>query len=203
MQIPKGEIVETADQRVLLNGISWEHYELLLAARGERPQPHMAYLDGVLEIMATSEDHERIKCWLRSLLEVYMLETGMDFGGYGGYTMKLELKLAGIEPDQCYRIGLDQTRGRWPDLAIEVVWTHGGIDKLEIYRRFGVSEVWFWDDDEIHVYELVGDAYVRRERSERVPGIDLAALVRYLDEPVMSTAMRAYRDALRASTPKS
>lgn len=200
-QIRKGEIVETADHRVLMNGISWEHYELLLAARGERPQPHMAYLDGVLEIMATSEDHERIKCWLRSLLEVYMLDSGMDFGGVGGFTMKQELKRAGIEPDQCYRIGSDQTRGRWPDLAIEVVWTHGGIDKLEIYRRFGVREVWFWIDEEIEIYSLSNvkrTRYSRQEASAIVPGIDLSLLIGFLDEPVMSTAMRAYRERLQA-----
>jgi Uma2 family endonuclease len=197
-EIPRGEIVETADQRVLMSGISWEHYELLLEARGERPQPHMAYLDGELEIMATSEDHERIKCWLRSLLEVYMLDSGMDFGGYGGYTMKQELQRAGIEPDQCYRIGVDQTRGRWPDLAIEVVWTHGGIDKLEIYRRFGVGEVWFWIDGRIEIYVPCGDRYEPRAASKVVPGIDVSVLASYLDEPLLSTAMRVYRERLRS-----
>ena len=48
MQIPRGEIVETADHRVLMRGISWDHYELLLSMRSERPQPRMAYLDGEL-----------------------------------------------------------------------------------------------------------------------------------------------------------
>jgi hypothetical protein len=34
-------------------------------------------------------------------------------------------------------IGADQTRGT-SDLAIEVTWTSGGIDKLEVYARLGV-----------------------------------------------------------------
>ena len=196
MQIRKGEIVETADHRVLMSGISWSHYELMLEMRGERRQPRMAYLDGVLELRSTSEDHERITCWIRSLLEVYMLETGMDFGGYGSYTMTERADLAGAEADQCYRLGLDQTKGRSPDLAIEVIWTHGGVDKLEIYRRLGVREVWFWDDGAIEVHALVGAAYERRDRSLVVPGIDLGLLARYLDEPLMSAAIREYREAL-------
>jgi hypothetical protein len=28
-----------------------------------------------------------------------------------------------------------------PDIAIEVVWTSGGIDKLEVYRGLDVPEV--------------------------------------------------------------
>ncbi len=196
--IPRGEIVETADQRVLMNGISWEHYELMLEMRGTRRAPRMAYLDGVLELMSTSEDHERIKDWVARLVEVYMLEAGMDFGGYGSYTMKQRAELAGAEADQCYRVGIDQTKGRAPDLAIEVVWTHGGIDKLEIYRRLGVREVWFWEAGGSSVYVLVGERYERRERSMVVPRIDLDLLMSFADEPLMSTAIRDYRAALRA-----
>lgn len=196
-QIPRGEILETADQRVLMTGISWEHYELMLEMRGTRRAPRMAYLDGVLELMSTSEDHERIKDWVARLVEVYMLEAGMDFSGYGSYTMKQRAELAGAEADQCYRVGIDQTKGRAPDLAIEVVWTHGGLDKLEIYRRLGVREVWFWSAGELSVHALVGAQYERQQRSTVIPGIDLDLLTVYLDEPLMSTAIREYRDALR------
>ncbi|CAN5920157.1 Uma2 family endonuclease [soil metagenome] len=195
-QIPKGEIVETADQRVLMNGISWEHYELMLGMRGTRRAPRMAYLDGVLELMSASEDHERIKDCVARLVEVYMLEAGMDFGGYGSYTMKQHAELAGAEADQCYRIGVDQTKGRAPDLAIEVVWTHGGIDKLEIYRRLGVREVWFWEGRAISVHVLVGAHHEGREGSAVVPGVDLGLLAGYVDEPLTSTAIRDYREAL-------
>lgn len=30
-----------------------------------------------------------------------------------------------------------------PHLAIEVVWTSGGLDKLDVYRKLGVREVWY------------------------------------------------------------
>jgi Uma2 family endonuclease len=198
MQIPKGEIVETADHRVLMHGISWEHYELLLEMRGERPQPRMSYLDGELELMTTSEDHERITNWIARLAEVYMEDRGMAFGAYGHYTMKQRAALAGAEADQCYRVGRDQTKGRPPDLAIEVVWTRGGLDKLEIYRRLKVREVWFWDSDEISVHGLDGRAYVAARASAVIPGVDLEHLATFIEEPVMSDAMQKYRAALQS-----
>ena len=49
----------------------------------------------------------------------------------------------GVEPDECYVFG-DAPDPERPDLAIEVVWTRGGIDKREIYRALGVRELWFW-----------------------------------------------------------
>ena len=41
-----------------------------------------------------------------------------------------------------------------PDLVIEVVVTSGGINKLEVYRRLQVPEVWFWENEEFSVYHL-------------------------------------------------
>ena len=199
MQIPKGEIVETADQRVVMHNVSWDQYQAFLDARGDRSTPRMVYLDGALELMTTSEDHERIKLIIRSLLDVYMLDVGMEFSSYGNWTMRNEGEESGIEADDCYRIGLDQTRGRWPDLAIEVVWTRGGLNKLEAYRRIGVREVWFWNAGEIDIHVLGPSGYERRDHSECVPGIDLALLAGFVDEPMRSKAIRDYRDALRAA----
>lgn len=49
----------------------------------------------------------------------------------------------GAEPDECYVFGEDPDPER-PDLAIEVIWISGGMNKLEIYRALGVAEVWHW-----------------------------------------------------------
>jgi hypothetical protein len=47
-----------------------------------------------------------------------------------------------------------EPKKRRPDLAIEAVWTSGGIDKLEIYRRIQIDEVWYRENDHITVYGL-------------------------------------------------
>jgi Uma2 family endonuclease len=132
--VPPGEHVPTADQRLVTYNVPWEHFEVQLALRGDRPVPRMAYLRGVLELMRPSRGHERIKSLIGRLIEAYALERGVDLSPYGGWMLKHAPKESAAEPDECYIVGSDQSGDR-PDLVIEVVWTSGGIDKLEIYRR--------------------------------------------------------------------
>lgn len=88
-----------------------------------------------------------------------------------------------------------------PDIAIEIVHKHGGIDKLEVYAGLGVPEVWFWETERIVPYRLVGEAYERRDTSELLPGLDLGQLSGFIrDAADQTSAAQAYRLALRAST---
>ena len=59
--IPAGEQVPTADQRLVTYAVSWDRYEAQLAWRGDASSPRLAYLEGALELMSPSRDHERIK----------------------------------------------------------------------------------------------------------------------------------------------
>ena len=95
-----------------------------------------------------------------------------------------------------YIVGPDQDKER-PDLAIEVIWTSGSIDKLEIYRRLKVGEVWFWKDGVLSVHVLSQGRYQRAERSALLPALDLALLCSFLDRRSATEAMRDFRDALR------
>src|SRR6185369_3053421 len=131
--------------------------------RGEKSVPRLAYLEGALELMSPSRDHERIKSYIGRLVEAYAYDRGIDLSPYGNWTLKSAPGEAGLEPDECYLIG-DQGRDV-PDLAIEVVWTSGGIDKLEIYRRLGINEVWFWREGRLEVHLLQPEGYVESERS--------------------------------------
>jgi Uma2 family endonuclease len=194
--IPAGEYVPTADQRVVMHGVPWSHYEALLALRGEAPGPRIAFLEGALELMTPSKDHERTKSFLGCLLEAYALERGVDLSPYGSWTVKSAPRQSGAEPDECYIVGPDQSRDR-PDLAIEVVWTSGGIDKLEVYARLGVGEVWLWKDGRIGVHVLRGGRYESAARSALFPDLDLDLLCSFFDRPTALQAVRAFREALR------
>jgi Uma2 family endonuclease len=194
--VPIGEHVPTADQRVVTYNAPWAHYEVQLALRGEKSVPRIAYLEGALELMTPSRDHERIRSILGRLVETYALERGIEFSGYGQWTLKHAPKEAGVEPDECYIIGTDQNKDV-PDLAIEVIWTSGGIGKLEIYRRLRVGEVWFWQDGQLAVYLLQKDRYEKAARSGLFPDLDLALLCSLLDRPTTSQAIRALQDTLR------
>lgn len=195
--VPAGDYVPTADQRLVTFGVPWSHYEVQLALRGEASVPRIAYLEGALEFMSPSKDHEHVKSVIGRLVEAFALERGIDLSPYGAWTLKSAPQQAGAEPDECYIVGSDQSKAI-PDLAIEVVWTSGSIDKLEIYRRLGIEEVWFWKDGRLDVHTRRGDHYELTDRSRVFPDLDLRLLCSFLDLPTAMQAVRAFRDALRA-----
>src|SRR5215211_4048298 len=94
-QIPAGEYIPMADQRVFLRGVPWAHYEVLLALKGEKAVPRIAYLDGVLELMSPSQYHERFKSYIGRLIETYALEFDILLSPYGSWTLKSAPKDAG------------------------------------------------------------------------------------------------------------
>ena len=195
--IPAGEYVPTADDRIVMYNVPWSHFEVQLAMRGDASSPRMAYLDGALELMSPSKGHEGMKSYLGCLVEMFALERDIALSPYGSWTLKGAPELAGIEPDECYIVGPDQDKER-PDLAIEVIWTSGSIDKLEIYRRLKVGEVWFWKDNVLSIHVLSQGRYQQAERSALFPALDLALLCSFLDRRSATEAMRDFRDALRA-----
>jgi Uma2 family endonuclease len=185
------------DQIVVLHGATWADYQRLLEIRGEKAVPRLSFLEGKLEIITPSRRHESIQSRLGCLVEVWCLEKGVEFSPYGSWTLEKKQAERGLEPDECYVFGQVAEPER-PDLAIEVVWTTGGVRKLDIYSQLGVREVWYWRRQHITVHVLDGDSYREQNESVVLPGIDLVLLVGFLDRPTASQAMREYRAALSA-----
>lgn len=159
-----------------LSNVTWETLEKLdadLADTGAR----LTYLDGCLEIIGSfSEEHEESRNTLDQLLEMYMRTKDIRFYGRGSTTIGMKELGARKEPDESYCLG---TRKSIPDLAIEITVTSGGIDTLEIYRRIGVREVWFWEDGVISVYCLRSAGYELVSKSELLPELDLRSIEFY------------------------
>ena len=194
--IPRGEIVATADQRCVMRA-TWTDYEALDAIRGEHARPRITYLDGAVELMSPSNDHEEIKSKIGRLVDAFCLARRIIIQPFGSWTLKSETSEVAAEPDECYVFG--GSRKALPDLAIEVVWTSGGLDKLEVYRRLGVGEVWFWKSDRLTVHVLGANGYERRDRSSCLPDIDLELLVSLLDLSTLNEAvdrMQAFAKSL-------
>jgi Uma2 family endonuclease len=187
------------DQRVILQDIDWWQFETFLAIRGDRAGVRVTYLEGQLEIMSPSRTHEMLKTLIARLLEIYAVEKGFVFEGYGSLTMRNPAELRGIEPDECYAVGAPKDS---PDLAIEVMWTHGGLDKLDVYRGLGVREVWIWKKEKLKAYELRGDAYVEISRSVVIPGLTPSFIEGFLDCETQTEAMMMLRRAV-ATPPHS
>jgi len=184
------------DQRVFLHDVSWAEYEALLAMRGEKSVPRITYLEGEVELMSPSRDHEELKTLLARLVEAWALETGIELNGYGQWTLKESREERGAEPDECYVVG-DHDVER-PDFAIEVVWTSGGIQKLEVYRRLGVREVWYFEKGELTFRALRGDRYEQVPRSEVLPTFDPDLVVPFMAERNQTRAVRGLLAAMRA-----
>jgi Uma2 family endonuclease len=173
------QLLQTPQPQVatLIHQVSWQQLEEIDAAFSKFGRFRFAYLDGTLEIMPVSNDHEDFKKTIAILLEAYMRAVGIRFYGRGGPTMATEEKDARKEPDESYNIG---TRKAYPDLAIEVVFTSGGVDKLEIYRRLRVREVWLWEDGVMTIYELQGDRYIKVVTSSLLPQLPIDTFLRYV-----------------------
>lgn len=183
------------DRVVRLSGATWADYQRLLEIRGEQSCPRIAFARGEIEMMVPSRDHERIKSFLGCLVEAWCLERGVEFTPVGSWTLESKAAEGGAEPDECYVFG-EEAVDR-PHLVIEVVWTAGRLDKLDIYRRLGVPEVWWWQDDTLKAFALRGERYEEIAGSEVLAGIDRAMIVELvLEHETVSAAIRALRQRL-------
>lgn len=149
------ETVESpVEGRVLLRNVSWGTYERLLAEREERSVPRFFYDRGELEILSPSFEHEQISEIIAELVGELAVELEVDLVGAGSTTFKHESLSRGFEPDKSFyfsrnaalvrgkkRIDLD-AGDLPPDLVVEVDVTNPSLDKLPIFARLGVGEVW-------------------------------------------------------------
>ena len=189
------EQLETSnyDAIVTLYDISWEKFEAI-ASLLEDTKIRLTYLDGTLEIMSPSPEHEKSKGTLGLLLETYLRHIGRRFYRTGGYTLGSREEGARGEPEISYNLDFVKPI---PDIAIEVVITSGGVDKLEKYRRWGVPEVWFYQKQQIFIYHLHANKYEQVTRSEFLPELDKDLFVRCLDMSDQYDATIAFSQALK------
>ena len=186
-----------SEERYTITAVSWQQYETLLDRLQDSPWYRVTYLEGVLEIMAPSRKHDRNKTSIGMLLEAYFQETRTRFYGLGSTTFRKLAGESGTEPDECYCLGNEK---EFPDLAIEVIVTSGNIDKLVVYARLGVREIWFWQQGKFQVHCLRNSDYEQTDRSELLPKLDLTLLASYVEHPEPLDAVLEFRARLGIET---
>jgi len=175
------KIILLPEQRLILPGYqSWQEFKAIQALLDPVAGLRISYLDGCVELMTTGEEHEIIKTIIGFLLELYFCEMGIEYIPVGNATRESETKGASFEPDESYYIG---DRKPHPDLAIEVVITSGNPKKLEKYKRFEITEVWFWENNQLALYRFRGEDYEQISTSELFPDLDIELLVRCVQIP--------------------
>ncbi|HIK28811.1 MAG: Uma2 family endonuclease [Oscillatoriaceae bacterium SKW80] len=184
--------ISTAEQRMVLENISWETFEALLRETGDRRGFRFVYHHGTLEIMTPFFEHENAKIQLDRFIFTLVEELGIELKSAGSLTLKCQDVAVGIEPDNCYYIQNEpKVRGKSkialkndppPDLAIEVDITSSSVNKLEIYAALGVPELWRYNGRVLKFYQLVEGQYNECEFSLAFPFISVNEIARFIEE---------------------
>jgi Uma2 family endonuclease len=182
------------DQCVVLDDIGWKGYSTMLKLRAERPGPRLVYLDGSLWLVSPSFLHEFLKKRLGQFVMVVVEELDIPCVPSGSTTLRLQKKRGGVEGDESfYLANVAATQGKTkldmrvdppPDLAVEAVYSHAAEAALEVYRRFGVPEVWVCDESELQILvrQANGD-YARSETSAAFPYLKASEIAGWVNRP--------------------
>jgi Uma2 family endonuclease len=182
------------EERMVISGISWSTYLDFDKALGDdRPGPRLYYLDGELEIMTTSNEHERIRKWIAGFLDIYFDGSDKVVMPRGQATMRI-LQKAGAEPEESWCVGEEK---KFPDIVLEIALTSGGVRKLEIYHRFKVPEVWFWRRNKLEIFLLdPSEAYELARSSRLLPDLDISLIERCVAIRTWHEARQTFRKGL-------
>ena len=167
------------EERLVVCGVSWNRYLAFDKALGDdRPSPRLYYFDRELEIMTTSNEHERVKKWIAGFLEIYFEHLGIEVIPRGQATMRLDPKEVGAEPDESWCMHQDKP---YPDLVLEIDWTHSALNRLRIYAVLRVPEIWQFDGQSLRIHLLGSDGkYAESAQSRAFPFLPLSDVTRFL-----------------------
>ena len=183
-------VIRPVDQPVLMDGVSWQTYEALLADGGDHRRTRMAFDQGVLEIVTPSYEHEHVENIVTRVAEALMNARRQDYAPAGSTTFRSRGIERGFEPDASYYVEhAAQVRGLTridletdppPDLVIEIDVTHASMDKLPIYASLGIPEVWRHQGVSLQMYRLAGSSYVEIHDSTVIPGLSAERLTAFV-----------------------
>jgi Uma2 family endonuclease len=199
----------TPENRVILKGVSWSTFKVLLADVGDDRAWRIAYDRGVLEIRMPLEEHEVPKGLIESFIEATADELEIEVMKAGSLTLEREDLTRAVEPDSCFYIQNESVvRGRNidlpndppPDLAIESDYTNSSVNKDGLYAALGVPELWRYKRQSLQVYQLVDGKYQKCDRSLAFPFLPIAEIPGFIEQSRtigQRSAVRLFRQRIR------
>jgi Uma2 family endonuclease len=185
-------VINTGEERTLLQGISWNLYENLLVELGDNGKARLSYYRGDLEFMTPLPSHENYNRQIDRAIVVLAEELNLDYNLFGSMTIKRPDLEVGKEPDSCYYITnesavrgktkLDFTQDPPPDLAVEIDITSSSLNQLALYATLGVSEVWRYDGVALIFYQLQSGKYAIVDRSPTFKMLSPARVLGFLTD---------------------
>jgi Uma2 family endonuclease len=175
---PIASILPVGEQRVVFRNITWQGYQQLLGILGDRRSAMLTFDRGILEITMPLEEHEFSGRLIELFVRVLVVELGLKIKTMGSTTLDRSDLERGAEPDNAYYIQnqplvagrkVDLTTDPPPDLVVEIDITHSDINKPALYASMGVPELWRYDGQEWHIYQLRNHEYVETDGSPTFP----------------------------------
>jgi len=196
-------------QQLLLEDVSWQQLEGILAELGESRASRLSYSNGRLEIMVPLPEHEKAKEIIGDMVKILLEERQIAFEPLGSTTLKNERMIQAVEPDACFYIQnqaavigknrLDMSVDPPPDLAIEIDLT--SRTQLENYQILGVPELWRYARRGLQINVLQAGRYVESDFSPTFPDIPMLELInRYVQHSQVAgrtQAIQAFRSWVR------
>jgi Uma2 family endonuclease len=196
-------------QQLLLEDVSWQQLEGILAELGESRASRLSYSNGRLEIMVPLPEHEKAKEIIGDMVKILLEERQIAFESLGSTTLKNERMIQAVEPDACFYIQnqaavigknrLDMSVDPPPDLAIEIDLT--SRTQLENYQILGVPELWRYARRGLQINVLQAGRYVESDFSPTFPDIPMLELInRYVQHSQVAgrtQAIQAFRSWVR------
>ncbi|MDG2989847.1 Uma2 family endonuclease [Candidatus Synechococcus calcipolaris G9] len=206
----KPKPIPSEQQYIVLQGVSWATYQNLVREIIHEQRARITYDQGQLEIMVPLPEHESYKRLFGRMIETTTEELGLEIRSFGSCTWGRADLQRGIEADESYyiqqeksvrgRINLDLSTDPAPDLVIEIDITSSSLNRMGIYARLGVGEVWRFDGSQLRFYILQEGSYTEVEVSQVLPLLqraDVLAMIQKAQETGETTWIKAVREWIR------
>lgn len=169
------DLLSQQDQTLSWAGMTWPDFEKFISE--EYLGYRVSYFNGVITLVSPSKNHERIAEVIGDLVKAYCRKHNLLYFPMRSTTLK-NPPLVGKEPDVSFSFDTDK---EIPDLAIEVIFSSGGIADLEKYQILGVREVWFWKNSEITFYQLQDNGYQKISKSSCLSNLASSNLASFVN----------------------
>lgn len=205
VKLPITTIDLSPGSHLLINAVTWEQYETLLAdLGGDRRVPRLNYGNGTLEIMSPLPAHERPHRIIAYIVTAILDAQERPWEDFGSTTFK-KPKQAGLEPDTCFYIQnavrvrdlmpMDMDTDPPPDLAIETDVT--SKTTLDAYAILQVPEVWIYDSGRLTIHLLQAGEYQPSTTSQVFPNLPITTWVSELVQTALTTGTSTLLRTLR------
>jgi Uma2 family endonuclease len=208
-----------SEQRIVLEKISWQQFEAILAETGADRTTRFTFDRGRLEMMTPLEEHDRCHKLIESLILVLAEVMKLQVEGYKAPTLKRPDLGVAVEPETGYylqqvaavqgKAAINLTTDPPPDLVLDVTLSKSTVDRLALYAALGIPEVWRYvsqpGDDflkgQLQIYGLDGQRYVVSANSLAFPFLPAGRILQFIDESDalgLMTALRSLRAWLQS-----